>query len=70
MICVLAVALLAAIAGGVWYYLQLQDAEDRIDEQQQQIDEQRDLIEQKETFGAAMDGLVETAAKFDGVLMA
>ncbi|UOQ90962.1 hypothetical protein MUN74_08715 [Agromyces endophyticus] len=70
MICVLAVALLAAIAGGVWYYLQLQDAEDRIDEQQQQIDEQRDLIEQKETFGAAMDGLVESAAKFDGVLMA
>ncbi|MFD5863624.1 hypothetical protein ACFWGP_01600 [Agromyces sp. NPDC127015] len=66
----LAIALSAAIAGGVWYYLQLQDAQDRLIEQQQRLEEQRDLIEKKETFGAAMDGLVESAAKFDGVLMA
>ena len=61
---------MAAIGGLIYYFLQLDGANSRIVEQQRQIDEQRDLIEKKEIFGAAMEGLMETAAAFDGKLFA
>lgn len=74
-ISLLVVALLAAAAGGVWLFLQLSavqarvvDQQERLDEQQQQIEEQQELIDEKEVFGAAMTGLLDSAARFDGVL--
>ena len=45
-------------------------ASSRIDEQQKRIDEQKELIEKKETFGAAMEQLLDTAAAFEGTLTA
>lgn len=63
----LALALAAAVAALVFYFLELDDANTLIDKQNRQIEEQEELIEQKEIFGAAMTGLVETARKFEGV---
>jgi len=68
-IILLIVALLAALGALAFYLLQLSAANDRIADQKQQIQEQKDLIDKKETFGAAMAGLLETASQFDGVLM-
>ena len=68
-IILLIVALLAALGVLAFYLLQLSAANDRIADQKQQIQEQKDLIDKKETFGAAMAGLLETASQFDGVLM-
>jgi len=68
-IILLIVALLAALGTLAFYLLQLSAANDRIADQKQQIQEQKDLIDKKETFGAAMAGLLETASQFDGVLM-
>jgi hypothetical protein len=65
----LSVALAAAATVLVLGYLQLTDANDLIKEQDRELEEQRDLIEQKETFGAAMEALLESEAKFDGVLV-
>ncbi|MFF2272589.1 hypothetical protein ACFVTX_09960 [Agromyces sp. NPDC058136] len=74
-ISLLVVALLAAAAGGVWLFLQLSavqahvvDQQEQLEEQQHQIDEQQELIDEKEVFGAAMTGLLDSAARFDGVL--
>lgn len=68
-IILLVVALLAALGALTYYLLQLSAANDRIADQKQQIQEQKDLIDKKETFGAAMTGLLDTASRFDGVLM-
>jgi hypothetical protein len=68
-IILLSVALTAAAAVLVVGYLQLTDANDLIEEQNRELDEQRKLIDQKETFGAAMEALLDTEAKFDGMLI-
>ena len=68
-IILLVVALLSALGALTYYLLQLSAANDRIADQKQQIQEQKDLIDKKETFGAAMTGLLDTASQFDGVLM-
>jgi hypothetical protein len=65
----LSVALAAALGAIVYFYLQLEEASELIEDQNQQLEEQHDLIEKKETFGAAMTGLLQVAAEFDGVLM-
>jgi len=65
----LLLALIGAVVAIVIYLGDIDEAEARIERQQQQIEEQQELIEKKETFGAAMTGLVETTAKFNGVLM-
>ena len=69
-IVLLAVTLAAAIATLVFYLVQLGQANDLIAEQKKQIEEQSDLLDKKETFGAAMGELLKTAQSFDGVLMA
>ena len=68
-IVLLVVGLLGALGALTFYLVQLSAANDRIAEQKQQIQEQKDLIDKKETFGAAMTSLLETASQFDGVLM-
>lgn len=66
----LSIALVIALValGGAIALLTI--ASSRIDEQQKRIDEQTDLIEKKETFGAAMEQLLDTAAAFEGTLTA
>jgi hypothetical protein len=68
-IAALSVGLAAALGFLTFYVIQLNAASNLIRDQQQQIDEQKDLIDKKETFGAAMEGLLDTASKFDGLLM-
>lgn len=65
----LGLALAAAVTAFAFYFIKLDEANTRIDEQDRLIEEQEELIEQKEVFGAAMTALVETARKFDGVLV-
>ena len=65
----LGVALAAAIAVLVILFIRLDGANTRIEKQDGQLEEQRELIEKKETFGAAMKVLMDTAAGFEGVLM-
>ena len=67
---ILGVALAASLAVLAYSLVQLDAATTRIDEQNRQIDEQKDLIDKKETFGAAMQSLMDTAGEFDGVLLA
>ncbi|MBN9606787.1 MAG: hypothetical protein J0G30_09270 [Actinomycetales bacterium] len=67
---VLAVLLAAAAGVGVWLFLQLNDANDTIDQQQDEIGELNDLIDGKEEFGAAMQGLMDTARTLDGAPLA
>jgi hypothetical protein len=62
--------LAAAAGGGVWYFLQLQDANATIREQQRELDEQRELIEKKDTFGAAMNGLLDEVGAYEDVPLA
>jgi hypothetical protein len=69
-IILLSVLLAAAISVLVVAFLQLKAANARIQQQQQQIRQQQNLIDEKQTFGAAMQKLMETAHKFDGVPMA
>lgn len=66
-ISLLGVALAGAVAGCVWFFLQLDAAQERISEQEQELEQQRELIDEKETFGAAMDALLDSTVKFDGV---
>lgn len=68
-IVLLSVALVAAVAVLAYYFVMLDDANTRIQEQEQELEEQRQLIDKKETFVAAMQGLMSTAGGFDGVLM-
>ncbi|MFB9640759.1 hypothetical protein [Agromyces lapidis] len=69
-ISLLGVALAGAVAGCAWFFLQLDAAQNRISEQEQELEQQRELIDEKETFGAAMDALLESTVKFDDVLTA
>jgi hypothetical protein len=66
-IILLAVALAGAIAAVVVYFIKLDEANARIEEQNEQIQDQKNLIDQKETFGAAMSTLLETAKSVDGI---
>jgi hypothetical protein len=73
----LGVALVLVAAACVWGAVQyvlaqdlISDQQEQIRQQQDEIDEQKKLIEKKETFGAAMNGLMDTASQFDGVLTA
>jgi hypothetical protein len=59
-IALLSVALLAALALFALTFVRLEEANTR-------IDEQNEIIDKKETFGAAMQDLMVTAVKFDGV---
>ena len=69
-IVLLAVTLAAVVATLVFYLVQLGQANDLITDQKRQLEEQSDLLDKKETFGAAMGELLTTAQSFDGVLMA
>ncbi len=68
-IILLSIALAAAIATITIYVLELAEANALIEKQNQQIEDQKDLIDKKETFGAAFEGLMDTARQFDGVLV-
>jgi hypothetical protein len=68
-IVLLSVALATAVAFIAYYFIKLDSANARIEKQQLEIKQQHDLIEKKQTFGAAVQGLITTASKFDGVLM-
>ena len=65
----LGVALALTIGAVIYLVVQLLSANSRIAEQNRELDHQRELIEKKETFGAAMAQLLETASQFDGSLM-
>lgn len=54
---------LALIGAGILAFLLYQ----RLDEALTVIEHQNELIDEKETFSASMQGLVDTAAEFDGV---
>ena len=72
LISIILLSLALATAGGflAYYLIQLDKAQSRIEEQDREIEEQKNIIDKKETFGAAMSALMDTAAKFDGVLVA
>ncbi|MEP6481561.1 MAG: hypothetical protein ABJA94_06085 [Rhodoglobus sp.] len=69
-IILLSVLLAAATAVLVVGFLQLKDANARILEQRHKIEEQQKLIDKKQTFDAAMQQLMKSAHKFDGIPMA
>jgi hypothetical protein len=64
----LAIALLCAAGAFTIYLAKFAGAQAEIEKQQQELEEQRKLIEQKETFGAAMETLLDRGAQFEGVL--
>ena len=71
---VLGVLLLGALAIGGWLYLLLDEAHgqirnqhEQLDEQDQQLEEQKEIIDQKETFSAAMVRLQDTMQGVDGL---
>lgn len=66
-ISILGVLLLGAGAVAGWLYAQLDDASDRIVEQNQELEQQRELIEKKEVFGAAMTRLHEGVVPLEGL---
>lgn len=65
----LSLSLIGALAVLVIYIMELDDANARIADQQREIDEQQILIDEKETFGAAMEELLHSASEFNGALM-
>jgi hypothetical protein len=65
----LGVALALTIGALTFVIVHLLGANSRIAEQNRELDQQRELIEKKETFGAAMAQLLETASLLDGSLM-
>lgn len=69
-IVLLSVGLAAAIGAFVWYFLQLQQANAMIHRQDRELQEQRDLIDRKDTFGAAMEELLDEARTREGVPLA
>lgn len=68
-IVLLGLALAAAVAVLVFSLIELDEANARIQEQELELEERRQLIDKKETFVAAMEGLMTRAGAFDGVLM-
>lgn len=64
----LSVALASALAVLALYLVKLDEANALIEDQERQLREQHDIIEKKETFTAAMQSLLVTASKFEGVL--
>lgn len=60
----LSLALLAAIGGCAWVYLQWTQAQAVIRDNERELREQRDLIDKKESFGAAVDALLGEAAAY------
>ncbi len=69
-IVLLSVGLAAALGAFVWYFLQLEHAHAVIEQQDRKLQEQRDLIDRKDTFGAAMEKLLDEAGKREGVPLA
>lgn len=67
-IVLLFLALIAAVVFLVMYLLELRDANALIDDQKQKIQEQQEFIDKKETFGAAMEQLLDTADQFEATL--
>ncbi len=63
----MSVALVAALGLLAFGYLQLTDANTRIEQQDREIEQQRELIDKKETFSAAMQSLQTTTTEFEGV---
>ena len=71
---VLGVLLLGALAIGGWLYLllgeahgQIRDQHEQLNERDQQLEEQKEIIDQKETFSAAMVRLQDTMQGVDGL---
>lgn len=71
----LGLALVLVLAAGAWLVVQfieaqeqISDQKNRISEQDDEIEQQKELIEQKDTFGAAMNGLLDTVAQFEGAM--
>lgn len=69
-IIMLAAALAVVVGVLVWIILELRSALDLIDEQSDQISDLNEMIDTRQEFGAAMDGLMATAAQLDGAPMA
>jgi hypothetical protein len=65
-IVLLAVALAAAGGTLAYYLVQLDHANSVIKDRDSTIKDQQDLIDKKETFGAAMNDLITTASGFNG----
>ena len=63
----LSLALAAAVTVIALALIRLEAANTRIGNQDLEIEEQQDLIDKKETFGAAMEILLDTAESFAGV---
>lgn len=67
---ILLLAGLLAAGGTIAYFvLELDAANTRIIEQNEEIKEQRKLIDRKEVFGASFTSLLNTAAEFEGQLV-
>lgn len=65
-IVLLSLALVAALIVLYLYITRLDAADKKIQQQDQKIDEQEELIELKETFGAAINSLLDDAREFEG----
>lgn len=66
----LSIALLLVLAGGAWLTYQYLEAQELISDQQEELEDQREIIDEKESFGAAMAALMTTTEKFDSALTA
>lgn len=70
----LSIAFVGAASAAVWYFLQLQDAasvlrdkDDELRDKDRELEEQRELIDRKETFGAAIGELLGEVAAYEGI---
>lgn len=61
---VLSLGLAAVVGGGVWLFIQLSQAQSVIRDNERELREQRELIEKKESFGAAMNALLSEVAAY------
>ena len=64
---ILAAALVIALGAVTFQLVTHLQATSLIEQQQRELEEQRELIDRKETFGAAMQTLLQTASALDGV---
>ncbi len=67
---VLALLVVAALGALAYVVLQLVEAQELIDEQQEEIADLNEIVDTKEQFGAAMQQLMDTAREFEGAPMA